>query len=313
MATNFDLSSSFEDITAQVSLLKESVGVSEVPLVNDENVIELQNTTQYHVACAASELMTGVRWRRERQAYLKTYDVYRQLLGAVALDIAGRSYDQAGDIGKVKQDVFGYLQDSKQRMVTLDYRRRLEESAFERQKQWLAQHPKERFVLPIALSAITTGALYKAGEASSSFVELTPSQGGLLGMMTVMGALAIRSALRNGPRQAGAVLKNQFNASLRTYMLEGPSTQDDEEVSTALDDLPEQYAARHLTLPFGAAAIYLVNCEVSGRQGFEPMIEGLLDITEESLHESYGIDVKAGEGPWYKRLPSRLLRVDLAS
>jgi hypothetical protein len=298
-----------EGVAAQVSLLEESAGSFEVPLAADETVTELQDAAEYYMADAASELMTGIRWQRKRREYLKRYGVYRRLLGAVALDIAGRTYDEEGDIGNVKHDVFGYLRDSNLQMVALDYELRLMKSYVERHKQWLAYHYKTRLVLPVALSAASTAALFKAGEASSSFIDM-PSQSGTIGLATVAGGLAIRSALRSGPRQAGVALKRPFNATIRPYILEAPAESSDN------DQLPapspsERYAARHLIQPLGAAAIYLVDCEAENKDDFAPMIEGLLDVTEASMHESYGIDPEEGRGPFYRRWPSRMFRVDM--
>jgi hypothetical protein len=293
--------SSLEGISTQITLLEQSVGRADIPLIEDEEVGKLQATTREHVADAASNLMTGLRHRSEQRDYLTTYEVYERLLGAVALDAANRVYDETGDSGEVKREVFDYLKDSKRSMVALDYEKRLEKSHLERSKQWLAHHRKTRAVLPFAISVGTTSALFRASDAYSSVLDLTPTQGGLLGAMTLIGAAAIRSALRTGPTKAAAALKTQFNTSLETYTLKGAASRSNEPL--ALDDLPEQYAEQHLTLPFGAAAMYLVDYELKDEAGLRPMVDGLLNITEASMQESYGIKPeKVWQDPWYKRL-----------
>lgn len=289
-------------LSEQVDLLEQGVGDDQAPLVEDERVLHLQETLQEHVADAASDLMTGIRWRKEQRNYVQTYDVYRRLLGSVALDVAERAFAEESDSGDAKQAVFGYLQGSKRRMVALDYEKRLEKSQFERSKQWLAHHRKTRAVLPFALSVGTTTALFRASDAYSSIVEMTPTQGGIIGAMTVAGSIAIRSLMRTGPTKAGAALKGQFNASLKTYIVDGPEKRL-QRSAPSIDELPARYAERHLTLPFGAAAMYLVNCPVKQREDLEPMIDGVLDITEASMHESYGIQPdKLWQEPWYRRL-----------
>lgn len=293
---------SLEGISAQIALLERSVGSAEVPFIDDAEVGALQVATQEHVADAASNLMTGIRWRREKRDYLTTYEVYRRLLGVVALDIADRTYNSSGDTGAVKMDVFDYLKASKRSMVALDYEKRLEKSQLERSKQWLAHHRKTRAVLPFALSAGTTTALFRASDAYSSVIDLTPTQGGWLGAMTLVGSLAIRSMLRSGPTKAAAALKTQFNTSLETYTLRGADAKRDDRLRV-LDDLPERYAEQHLTLPFGAAAMYLVDYELKNEAGLRPMVDGMLDITEASMHQSYGINPdKVWREPWYRRL-----------
>ena len=312
MTKAHDFLPSLEEVAYRVDLLEDAIGSGGTPFDQEGVVMELQDHAQQHVAEAAAKLMTGVNWRRERRDYLATYGLYRRVLGSVAVDIAGRVYDGGGDSGEVKRVVFGYVEDSKKQMVTLDYEKRLEASAFERSKQWLAHHRKTRAVLPLALSAATTTALFRAGEASSSLFEITPAQGGMMGVMTLIGSMAIKSAFRNGPRQVGTALKDQFNAHIKTYSLDESTQRQDRYESLGLDALPEKYAERHLTLPFGAAAIYLVNYDVESRGDIQPMIEGLLDITEASLNESYGIDPeKVLRESWLQRLSRRMAPVEV--
>lgn len=281
----------------------------ETPLNELDDVTDLQNDLQHHVADMASELMTGLHKRSQQYEYVNAYRVYRELLGTIAVDIANRTYETDNDTGSAKRAVQGYLQQSKRQMVALDYQKRLEKSRIERGKQWLAHHRKTRIAGAFAVSGTTTSVLVLASQESEPFLELSSGQSnGLTGLAVIAGMIALRSAIRSGSYKAGSALKNQLNSSVKAYTIENKGKQDPD-VEKTLSQLPERYAEHHLSIPFGAAAMYLTNYDLTntrngnGPHEFEDMIKGTLDITESSMMDSYGINPdKLDSGPWYRRV-----------
>lgn len=292
------------DVTAELDMLQQSIG-GEVPLSENGDVILLQDELQNHVSDAAAELMTGLHKRSEQLRYMETYESYRRLLGIVATDVANRVYETDTDTGSVKQAVFGYLQQSKRQMVALDYEKRLDKSRIERTKQWLAHHRKTRFVGAFAMSGATSSGLFLVGDELTPMLEFSRTQStGIVGVTTLGLMLVARSALRSGPSKAGAALSKQFNSSLETYQIDDLPKRRKRSTEETVENLPARYAEKHLTIPFGAAAMYLTSYDASQTPGqFDEMIDGTLDITERSMTDSYGIKpAKLAKPPLYRRI-----------
>lgn len=298
--------SDLEDMSARVESLELLVGADQTPMVACPGITELQDKVQHFVADTAADMMTGLRWRQQQKEYVQAYQVYRQLLGSVAVDTARHALDSTGDTGDIKRAVYAYLRSSKQRMVELDYQKRLEKSRVERSKQWLAHHPKSRFVGALAVSASTTSALFAASDEYATLIDLdiSPAKAtGMAGIGALVLANAMRSVLRTGPTKAGAALSRQFNATLSTYELAKRDAQ-----AASIAELPRRYADRHLTIPLGAAAAHLTNYDLTrGPEwivgSLSRMVDETLDITEGSMLETYGIDPQKLETvPWYRRL-----------
>jgi hypothetical protein len=300
---------SVEDIDARLGQIGQLD--DELFLIEQEDVMKLQHELQHHVADVASDLMTGLHKRSEQREYLQAYGAYKHLLGIVAIDLADKTYAIDGDTGSVKRAVFDYLQESKRQMVAQDYQKRLEKSRLERSKQWLAHHRKTRFVGAFALSGMTSSALFTAGDELTPMIEFSRSQStGIVGITMLASMIAIRSIMRSGPTKAGAALSKQFNSTLKTYEI--GSAGRSLELKKVLEDLPGKYAEKHLAIPFGQAAMYLTNFDMSATRNsetvnqFQQMIDGALEITEQSMYESYGIDWnKLNRKPLLKRMIER--------
>ena len=296
-----------QDTAADVESLRQFMG-GDTPLSESPDVILLQDEIQHQVSDAAAELMTGLHKRSEQIRYMDTYMSYRQLLGIVAVDTANRVYETEGDTGSVKQAVFGYLQQSKRQMVALDYQKRLEKSRIERSKQWLAHHRRTRFVGAFAVSGATSSGLFMVGDELTPMLEFSTTQStGIVGIATLGLMLAARSAIRSGPTKAGAALSKQFNSTLTTYEIDDLPKRRRRSVEEAIENLPARYAEKHLTIPFGAAAIYLTSYGATQAPGqFDEMVDGTLDITERSMLDSYGIKpAKLAKPPLHRRLLRR--------
>lgn len=299
---------SLRNIANQIDTI-EQFADDNTPLIQNEDVTRLQDKMQHHVSDTAAELMTGLHKRSEQLEYMRAYESYRHLQGIVAADLAEKMYQEHGDTGSAKQAVFGYLQQSKRQMVTLDYQKRLEKSRLERSKQWLAHHRKTRFVGTAAVSGATSSGLFMAGDHMTPMLEFTRTQStGVVGIGALILMLTMRSALRSGPTKAGEALSKQFNSTIKTYHVDRKKIRR-EEGAQALENLPVRYAEKHLAIPFGAAAMYLTNYDLSdinadnAPQRLQSMVDGALDITEESMLDSYGINpAKLAKKPWYKRL-----------
>lgn len=297
------LQSPARDVAGELDAIQQSID-SELPLSEQGDVILLQQELQNDVSDAASDLMTGLHWRKEQVRYMETYGAYRQLLGTVALDTANRAYESDRDTGTVKQAVFGYLQQSKRQMVAMDYEKRLEKSRIERSKQWLAHHRKTRFVGTFAVSGMTSSGLFMIGDELTPMLEFSRGQStGIVGITTLGLMIGARSVLRSGPTKAGAALSKQFNTSLETYRIESPPKHHNK-TDDVIENLPARYAEKHLAIPFGAAAIFLASYDASQTNGnFEDMVNGTMDITERSMTDTYGIKpAKLAKAPLYHRI-----------
>lgn len=311
MIKSYDaLSSTHDDISEYIGWLESTTGGSNIPFVEDETVMQLQECLEERVADAASDMKTGAHRQHEEEYYREMHEVYCRLLGAVALDMAERVYDTSeGDADEVKQAVLGYLLLSKMRMVALDYKYRLKKSRIERSKQWVAHHRKTGFALSMGASALTTSVLFRASENYSSLIDMTPRQGGMWGVMTVLGAMAIRSAFRTGPTRVGSAVSGRFNATLESYRLNKSVKEyqnSGEDLLVALaeesDSLPVQYASRHLESLAGRAGLHSQFYDIEGKESLKPMVDHVLRVTESSMNESY--NVKPLGTPWYRRVLS---------
>lgn len=313
---------SLDETAAQIATLEEHIGVTQTPFLENETVADLQHAMQSRVAYAASELMTGMRMHGERQEYLEAYQVYRRLLGAVALDAARRTYKETGNVDTVKREVNSYLRTSKHEMVALDYERRLEKSPLERAKQKVAQSDRARFVVPFGLSTgigtaglLATAAFVKTAETPAlSSIDLSPSQRGIATLAAVAIGLATRSALRSGSGRVGAIVRNQANISILTYMLDKLDGEEGVEAGEEVEHLIGRYAMRHLEAHSDKLGRSILDYDVKSEEDIAPMVQRALDVSEAATHKSYGVDPKnEWPGPWYLRMPSRVLRVNLAS
>lgn len=323
MDIRYDHRFSLEETAAEIAKLEQYVGIGDRPLVEDETVGELQHAIQNRLAFASSELMTGVRRHREWKEYVRISSVSRQLMGHVALDLAYREFDASGDAHKTMQATGGYLNAFKLEMVQQDFRMRLRNSPLEEMKQRLAQRDKAQFALSTALSASAGGvgflaakAFLHSNEAQISSIDFSPSLGGVMTVAAAIGALSVRSAVRSGSRQMGSILGSQINASIMPYLEK--FDEDDgtkkEELSKDLESMIGRYALRHLEMYSDKLGKYFHTYDFSGRDDVADMVAGALDVAEKQLHRSYGVNPKK-EWPdeWYLNLPSRILRINLAT
>jgi hypothetical protein len=322
MDVRYDLRFSLEEVAAQVDVVEEFVGEGDVPLSSIKAVDSLQSALGFRVAFAASRLMTGMRWHDERHEYLDAYAVYRRLLGAIALDAANRTYDKSGDYLEVIQGVDAFIRGSKNKIVEDDFRLRLQGSPVERFKQSVAQDPKARFAIPFALTTgagaagvfATTAFLHSDEAASWASINITPTQSGIVAAATVAGGLIARSAVRSGSKRVGTVLGNQANMSFLTYMLDELDGEENENASRELEYLIGRYAVRHLQAHSERLSRALLDCSVKTKDDIPLMVKKALDASEAATHRSYGVDPdNEWPGPWYLRIPSKALRINLAN
>lgn len=283
---------SIADINERVLALEAYPDMASM-LAESGDLAELQADAQYAVANAASDLMTGFRWKSEQDRFLEAYNVYKRLLGTVALQIADTTYMKTHDTGDAKRSVVEYLQESKLQMVTLDYEMRLRKSRFERVKQWLAHHSKTQILGSLAVSAATTSALFYGADHFLNDFSVSPKKAaGITGVAFVGFSTLVRSVTRTAPTKVGAALGKQLNASGKSYQL-GAARRDGEDV---VEDFPVRYARKHLTQPMGKVGLYMALHKTLDTDDDEPafsdMVGGALDISEQSLIDSYEIRPK---------------------
>ena len=321
MELRYDPRFTLEDISNQIDLIEDTARESDSLLIENETVAEVQGVLTRGVAYRASKLMTGARLHNERADYLREYEQYARLLGILALNVSYVTYDAVGDAHKMMKATGDYLNASKQAMVVEDYKQRLQGSFLERGKQGLAQRDRTRFVLPIALSsgaggagALVTAALLKSSEAATfQPIEFSPTLGGLATAATAASFLAVRSAVRSGSRQVGSMIGSQINASLLPY-LERLEADENGEVSKDLEKLIGRYAVKHLEVHTDKLGKYFHDYELNQREDIDPMVKGALAVSAAETHKSYGIDPNnEWPGPWYLRIPSKILRTNLAT
>lgn len=307
MIKEFDPRSSLEDIASQVSVIEGLVGVGEVPLAENQTVKEYEGVIGRRTASAAARYKTGRPAKEERIELRRTNRVRHRLVGAVALDRAYRTHDAYGDVDTTKRATVEYVKGSQEEMVAWDYEWRLETSAYERAKQWVAQRPVERLVVPLAVSALTNTAVYQAIEASSSYIDLTLAQrGGVFGVTTLLLTAGINSLQRNGPPQVGMAFRDISSELLKAYMIDSLALKERGVTSLTLDEMLKMYAERDLE--HSVNKIYRASQEyaIEGRESLPCYVDALLNTAERSLYECYGIDPEEEQRPLRQRVMSRL-------
>jgi hypothetical protein len=307
MIKEFDPRSSLEDIATQVSMLDDFVGVGEIPLVENRIVQEYGGVIGRRSAAAAARYKTGRRTKDEQRELRNTNRVRHEYLGAVALDLAFRTHDLYEDVDMTKRTVVGYVKDAQEEMVAWDYELRLETSAYERAKRWVAQRPIERIVTPFAISTMANMAVYQVIEKSSEYIDLSVAErGGAFGVTTLLLAAGINSLQRNGPPQIGMAFRDISNESLRTYMLDSLNLKEKGIATPSLEELLKMYAERDLT--DSVNKIYRASHDfvIGNRGDLECYVERLLTTAERTLYESYGIDPEEVHKPLRQRVMGRL-------
>ncbi len=277
----------------------------DVVLAEHPEVAAIHDRLQRELAVAATSLMTGFRWKAEKERYVEVYSLYKQLLAAVAINLANHTYETQGDTGEAKRVVSEYLAGSKRGVVEQDYAMRLQTSRVERGKQWLAHHRKTQLAGQLTASAVTTSALFGASDHFSNLFEESPARATGVAGVTFFALNALtRSLLRTGPTKAGAALSRQFGATLETYRLASQQVESEDD-----GVLPEHYANKHLVVPFAALKSYMLDYELdveNGEPNFEGMITDALDISERSMYETYNIDPDTDEQTFFTRTKKRL-------
>ena len=301
--------SSLEDIAALVTSVEELVDGG-VPLQERKDVMDLLWVLEHRVSSTASQLMTGFRSEKEKQAFADTLSQLRRLTEAITLDIAYRAYDESGDSGKTIKAILAFLEEVLADTVEADYEKRLDYSMFERLKQWFAHRGNMSKAASIGLSgaatlvtAATTAYIWKSGGDVPMSDFDTLRQGGLFGVAAALGAVAVGAIKKNGPRTVGRVVGGKVHASYETYVLEQHSLRDGNGAHLSAEALMEKYAERDLGAVIPTVALRLIDADIDSREDLAPLTEKVLDVAEISILQSYGVDF---EESWLKQVASQL-------
>ena len=301
--------SSLEEIAALVTSVEELVD-GDVPLQEREDVMDLLWVLENRVASTASQLMTGFRSEKEKHAFADTLSQLRRLTEAITLDIAYRTYDEVGDSGKVMRATLAFLEEVLADTVEADYEKRLDDSMFERLKQWFAHRGNMSKAASVGLSgaatlvtAATTAYIWKSGGDVPMSDFDTLRRGGMFGVAAALGAIAVGALKKNGPRTVGRVVGGKVHASYEAYVLEQHSLRDGNGAHLPAEDLMEKYAERDLGAVIPAVALRLVDSDINDREDLAPLVEKILDVAEISILQSYGVDF---EESWLKQVAGQL-------
>lgn len=273
---------------------------------------ELLSQSQDLLARSASDLETGMRWKREKEDYVAAFDIYKTLLGQLAVQRTLQHLQQPdADIDAAKQDLLAFLKESKLGVVTSDIHRRLEISRVERMKERVTKTTLSRFSGRVAMA----GALGAGSFGMADVVQVTAAP--VIGKVTggVMVGVLFRSQIKTMARKVKESVLSRVNGSIDFYSspeLRKIMKEEAARTGNSLDsaEIHRRLTEYHMRTGLGEIALLILESDLRNDEPVATVTELVsksIERLEKSLDDFYGVQQKepGGVGKLFKRLFSR--------